>query len=221
MSQLIDSVVEMEWQMFSTVNGEERVSCQEDKETFLIMRKGQYEAWPEAAVESYLEDLKAAVSAGRNLAREKYIRMMASTDKEGYKAFCGELPEVSPEKQALAEEIWSHMLEETQEMRKDYPLLALGGRPLCRKEEDGWASVESYQNSEMLTYSEKTLGLLRDYILELEADGGSLAYNIQLCTVKGLGYESLRAAEDSMTKTLYWPDGPDYQSRGCACRKEY
>ena len=221
MSDLIDKVVELEWGMFSTVNGDTRVSCQEDRETFTIMRRGQFEAWGEAAVESYLDDLRSAASAGRNLAREKYIRMMAGTDKKGYEAFCGELPETSPACAALVQEIWEHMARETEEMRRSYPLLALGGRPLYKKDENSWASVESYQISELLTCSEKTLRLLLDRLKALEAEEKSLAYEIQLCTVKGLGYDSLRAAEDSMTKTLYWDEGPDYSSRGCACRTQF
>ena len=41
------------------------------------------------------------------------------------------------------------MLAQTERMRGDYPILALGGRPLHASEErDGWASIETYQKGD-------------------------------------------------------------------------
>ena len=141
---LIDAILEKEWPMFHNVNGDERTDCQNDYPVFQIMRRAQYKAWSDDALEAYLADVTAAAAEGRNLAREKYIRMMESTDPKGYAHFCGELPPVSDEKRALADAIWAKMLAQTERMRGDYPILALGGRPLHASEErDGWASIET------------------------------------------------------------------------------
>lgn len=100
MTTTIKNVIEKEWKMFHSVNGEQRVSCQEDFNTFVGMRSAQFNVWSEVSVESYLEDLIAAEEAGWNMVREKYIRMMKSTDPDRYDYFKDTLPQVS-EKRSL------------------------------------------------------------------------------------------------------------------------
>ena len=197
---LIDAILEKEWPMFHNVNGEERASCQNDYPVFEIMRRAQYDAWSPAALEAYLADLDAAAAEGRNLAREKYIRMMESTDPAGYEHFCGELPAVSEEKRALVAAIWEKMLAQTERMRTDYPILALGGRPLHASEErDGWASIETYQTSELLTYSAKTLWALLGHIRDLAVLGRSFAEEVETNTMAYYGFRSLQEAEDRLS----------------------
>lgn len=193
--ELIQQILELEWPMFHTVNGDRRASCQEDMNGFLALRRAQYLVWSEKALACYLNDLKTATAQGRNLAREKYIRMMESTDPENYPVFRTELPEESAECRRLTEEIWSHMLVQTRSLRSRYPFLMQTGRPLLKAEEQGWSSVESYQCSELLTYSEPTLRAYLERLLELEAAGRSLAEEIQINTVKACGFTSLEEAE--------------------------
>ena len=77
---LIAKIVAMEWDMFQhVVNIGGRAACQDDPETFRIMRSSQAMAWSEDSLASYLEDLAAAAQAGRNLLTEKYARMMEFT----------------------------------------------------------------------------------------------------------------------------------------------
>lgn len=200
---LIERILEIEWPMFHNVNGEERASCQNDYPVFEIMRKAQYEAWSADALTAYLNDITAAAAAGRNLAREKYIRMMESTDPRGYEAFRGELPEVSDEKKAVVEAIWAKMLVQTERMRERYPILALGGRPLHASEErDGWPSIETYQKCELLTYSEDTLKALLANIEALEAEGKDFVYMVQENTVTGQGFPTMAEAEKAMAAQL-------------------
>ena len=200
---LIELILEKEWPMFHNVNGEERASCQNDYPVFEIMRKAQYEAWSVEALTAYLNDITAAEAAGRNLAREKYIRMMESTDPRGYEAFRGELPEVSDEKKAIVEAIWAKMLVQTERMRETYPILALGGRPLHASEErDGWPSIETYQKCELLTYSEDTLRALLANIEALEAEGRDFVYMVQENTVTGQGFPNMAEAEKAMAAQI-------------------
>ena len=122
---LLEQIAEKEWKMFQAVNGSDRVSCQEDEGTFKAMRRAQFSAWSPEAAESYLRDLEAAEAQGRNLLREKYIRMMASTQPEGYAAFCGELPQLTPEQEALTAELWKRFLVQTERFAVQFVGFAL------------------------------------------------------------------------------------------------
>jgi hypothetical protein len=201
LEDIVNKIVEAEWPMFHLVNGDNRAGCQEDHDGFFALRKAQFRAWSPEAAASYLRDLQAAQREGRNLAREKYIHMMKTTDPAGYRAFCGELPPVSAEKERLAAEIWSHLLEQTERMRAKYPGLALGGRPLhARDAQRGDTSLETYQVGELLTYSEETLSALLAHIETLAAQGTDLAFEIQQNTLACNGYRSIAEAEQAMIR---------------------
>ena len=194
--ELIRRIIEKEWPMFHSVNGEKRVDCQEDRAVFEAMRRAQFTAWSFEAAEHYLHDLENAEKDGRNLAREKYIRMMKSTDPAAYEAFKTELPEISAEQEQLVREIWSRMLIQTERMRERYPAIALTGRPLLASEEaDGWASIETYQCGELATYSVETLKALLEHLEALEKKGLDLAMMIQKNSIIAMGYRSMEEAE--------------------------
>ena len=217
--ELIDAILEKEWKMFHNVNGDERTDCQDDQRTFEIMRRAQYEAWSEETVACFYNDICTAEAEGRNLSREKYIRMMKSTDPVGYEAFKGELPELSEHKQALVKELWEKYLEQTLRMRDQYPILALGGRPTYASEENGWASLETYQTCETMTYSEATLEALLAHFNALEAQGVDLAFEIQRNTVLGLGFASMDEAEAASAR--HWSELPgSLGKRCCSCGQD-
>ncbi|MBQ7585345.1 MAG: DUF4125 family protein, partial [Desulfovibrionaceae bacterium] len=72
----LEAIVDLEWKMFSAVqNVGGRASCQNDPQTFRIMRLSQCATWDDALISSYLDDLKLATLEGRNLMTEKYARM--------------------------------------------------------------------------------------------------------------------------------------------------
>ncbi|MDO5332193.1 MAG: DUF4125 family protein [Bacillota bacterium] len=198
MNNTIRQILDIEWEMFHNVNGEERTDCQNQQETFEKMRTAQFEAWNDDICASYLEDLKNAVADGRSLVREKYIHMMKNTDPEGYNAFKCELHDITDEKIELTDKIWQHLLSQTERIREKYPVLALGGRPLTAAEEKDWASVETYQKGELLTYSVETIKKLLAHIEELEAKGEDIAYTIQKNSILCLGYKTMEEAELAM-----------------------
>lgn len=203
MEELIRRIIDDEWELFHTVNGDYAVSCQNDRPTFEIMRRAQYEAWSQEALELYAADLAAATAEGRNIVREKYIHMMRTTAPLDYVRFASELPPVSEEKLALTSEIWAHHAAQNERMKKEFPFIALEGRPLYAKDEyDGWASIETYQTSELLTYSEATLRALLAHIETLEAAGQDFAYIVREKTVTGLGYPDMETAEKAMMKQV-------------------
>ena len=201
--QLIDSIIELEWPMFREVNGDTRADCQENYPMFVNMRTSQFSAWNEEALSAYREDLLAAAGEGRNLLRDKYIHMMSSTDPEGYLHFLPELPPVSEEKKLLVEAIWQIMLPQTVELRRKYPSVGKMGRPLLSSDERcGYASVETYEKGELMTYSEKTLRALLAWIRDRAEAGISVAAQIQENGILSVGYASMEEAEEDAKRQL-------------------
>ena len=77
MESLIKETAEMEWELFDKVqNRGGRAACQDDRETFFLMRSSQFQAWPRELLESYRNDILSAREAGRNPLSEKYAYMM-------------------------------------------------------------------------------------------------------------------------------------------------
>ncbi len=196
-NDLREQIVAAEWAMFqNTRNRGGRAFCQDDYVTFCNMRRAQFDAWSDEAAESYLEDLRAAADKGRNMIAEKYLNMMKSTHPAEYEAQKRFLPPVSVEKRALAEEICAEMLAQTVPLREAYPRVGAGARPLYSDADKyGFTSVQTYQLGELLTYSEKTLRLLKKHLFALKAEGRSLAREVTSRSVCSYGYSSLEEAE--------------------------
>lgn len=196
MKSTIDRIIEKEWRMFQAVNeGQARAGCQEDPKTFALMRRSQFGAWSEEACRSYEQDLSEAAASGRNLLEEKYIHMMASCTPEEYEELKARLPELPPEHRELAQMVNRRLMAEARAMREAHPFLNQIGRPLEASGDTAYAtSIETYQLGELLTYSRQTLEALLRHIEALEAEGGSLAENIQLACLQAMGFYSFEDA---------------------------
>ncbi len=194
---VIEEIVKQEWEFFQQARNEGgRASCQNDWETFEIMRKSQFETWPEEVLDSYLADLKAAAQAGWNMVAEKYARMMESTSPEQYRELEGQLPYVSPEKRALTDAIVTIQVGWMEAFAAEFPHLA-GNARLVHTSEDtkGDTSSETYLRGELLTYSEATLQLYGRFVVELVKREENLNRMIIERTVKKYGYAALEDAE--------------------------
>lgn len=194
---LREEIVAAEWEMFqATHNRGGRAACQDDYTTFYNMRMAQFDCWSDEAAQSYREDLMAARDWGRNLVAEKYLHMMKRTHPTEYEAQKHLLPPVSREKHALAEEICGEMMAQTVPLREAFPHVGQSGRPLFSEADRlGFTSIETYQMGELLTYSEKTLRLLRAHLFALKAEGRSLAEEVTTRSVCSCGFFSLEEAE--------------------------
>ena len=197
--ELVKKIVDIEWSMFDAVNRGTglRASCQEDPETFYIMRASQAEAWTEALRESYYADLLAAEAEGRNLLTEKYARMMESTDPAAFARLRQALPPVDEDTLRLIEEIVRVQLAWKEDMSRRYPRLTALGRTLYTRDDTPFdTSFETYLRGELRTYSPRTIRLYRDMVRQLEAEGENLEERCLLETVKKYGYDSLEQAEN-------------------------
>ena len=192
----VKNIIELEWEMFIAVNeGGERASCQEDPVTFEGMRAAQFNAWSDDAACSYLSDLEKAKNDERNLIEEKYIHMSKTTEPRRYVLLLNRVTLPTEEASALAHEISDTLLEQTRVLFEDYPYVAGQGRPLSSSLDYAGTSVETYQLSELLTYSDGTLSKLREHVMALKSGGKSLAMLILENTVRFYGYASLDSAE--------------------------
>ena len=197
----VEKILQLEWNMFQKVeNIGGRASCQENFETFYIMRRSQYENWTDEMLDVWLKYVMECEKEGRNLLSEKYARMMQYSDLHYYNKHLKHLLPVTPVRIfRLINEIVEQMIEWEEALGQKYPLVVGTGRPL-RSEEDykGQTSLESYARGELETYPEELLIMYRDYVKELAAAGISLSENNQLTMVKLYGYDSIEEAEASL-----------------------
>lgn len=199
---LVEKIVQLEFSEFDKVKNEGvRAGCQDDWETFSIMRKSQYLTWELPMLEQYWAELQSASQRGWNLLTEKYARMMASTAPEAYAALKKELPPVSEQKQALCEAIISIQVSWMEDFAKQYPNLAGQARKIHTSEDTEWqTSYETYLRGELLTYSEDLLQAYGAWIVTLYRAGKNLAEQIMTNTVHFYQYSSLEAAEKQVQK---------------------
>lgn len=198
MENIIEDIVKLEWQFFDKVQNEGgRAFCQDDWETFSIMRSSQYMEWNRPLLESWLGDLELAQAEGRNPLTEKYGYMMCISAPDDNAETAARIPFVSDEKKAICERIVARLLVQNESFRRQYPKVAGHGRPLRTIEEAqaGFTSVETYQTGELYTYSIKTLELLEKLVLKMEEEGKSYPAAIIENSLRRRGFKDLSDAE--------------------------
>ena len=197
----VNELVMLEWQAFDkVVNEGGRASCQDDWETFSIMRRSQYETWTDEMLESYIDDFYTANERGWNLITEKYARMEESMAPEEYAKIKDELPPVSDKKKAIVDQIVDIQVAWMEEFAAKYPKAAANARSIHTSEDAADnTSYETYLRGELLTYSDNTLALYGQFIVKLAGNGKNLAFMIMENTAGAYGYDSLDALEEGIS----------------------
>jgi hypothetical protein len=197
---MIDRIIEAEWKMFQAVsNIGGKAACQDDWKTFRIMRAGQSASWPDAMLESYLDDISEAERSGRNLLTEKYARMMRSTSPLEYGRMKHLLPTVDPNAVELIEQIVKTILEWEQELLEKYPYIFKRRRPLFSTADSaGVTSMETYLRGELATYSLRTLELYLDHIQKEQSQNINGSAITLLSMIKQYGFASLEEANETI-----------------------
>jgi gluconate kinase len=134
--QILKEIIDIELRMFLTVQTSDPSACQEEPETFRLMRRAGYHVLSTETLESYLKDLQEALEEDRNLITLKYARIDKLIPTLNDNPVIGKIVE--------AEEHWLKALE------KKYP-------STFRNRADFAALV--YLRSELETYSDRTLEL--------------------------------------------------------------
>lgn len=194
---IIGEIIQTEWDMFQMVNNQGgRAECQDDPETFQIMRGSQFACWPMELLLQYMQDLSNAIDEGRNLITEKYARMMEYTDPEYFNAnLRDKLPELTMEAQQSIETIVEIQTQWSREMDEKYPNLARRGRPVEEVGEDGTVSRSIYARGELGTMSTATLYMYCDMCRQAQARGENLAIKEREYMVRNYGFKSLEEAD--------------------------
>ena len=181
------------------ING--RASCQDDKKTFLIMRRAQADVWSTDTLAGYLEDLESANKEDINLMSIKYARMMKVTFPDEYEHIKNRLPPISENVHNLVNNIVKYHLEWSIASSKKYPKLFSLGRPVTTAgtQVQHTISIENYLRSELLTYSENTLNLCLKDTIEAFDNKRNLSMEILSNTAKSYGYDSLDKIENALS----------------------
>ena len=197
MNPIIEQIVEMEWEMFQNVrNTGGRAACQDDFETFDVMRKSQFLIWDLPLLESYWQDLQEGKAQGRNLVMEKYAYMMESTAPKEYEAIATGLPKISEEKQAMVEQIVAIQVGWREEFAEKYPHLSGQARIIHTSEDTLYdISFETYLRGELKTYSMQTLVLYGRRIVAFVQEQKNMTEEIMRYTSAFYGYKSLEDAD--------------------------
>ena len=197
MNPIIEQIVEMEWEMFQNVrNTGGRAACQDDFETFDVMRKSQFLIWDLPLLESYWQDLQEGKAQGRNLVMEKYAYMMESTAPKEYEAIATGLPKISEEKQAMVEQIVAIQVGWREEFAEKYPHLSGQARIIHTSEDTLYdISFETYLRGELKTYSMQTLVLYGRRIVAFVQEQKNMTEEIMHYTTAFYGYKTLEDAE--------------------------
>ncbi len=199
--ELVEAIVKLEWDAFDKVeNRGGRAECQDNWNTFSLMRKSQYLAWPKELLESFYEDFVEANQKGWNLITEKYGRMMESTVPEEYEAIKEQLPPCPSQKRAIINQIAEIQVQWMEDFAKDYPHMAMNARSIRSAEDTpSNTSYETYLKGELMTYSDRTLSLYGRWIVDLNQKDENLARIIMTNTALLYGYASLQAAEEALS----------------------
>lgn len=199
--ELVAQIVLLEWKAFDQVQNEGgRASCQNDWDTFQVMRTSQYLTWNRELLESYREDFLMADQRGWNLITEKYGRMMESTAPLEYEKIKDSFPVLDEKRKLLMEEIIRIQVGWMEEFVKTYPNLGKNARRIHTYEDQPWdTSYETYLRGEISTYSEKTIVLYGRFIVDISNHNDNLAKMIMLQTVKLYGYKTLEDGEKYLT----------------------
>lgn len=198
---IIERLLRVEWSMFQTIGSTGgKTGCQEDWETFHIMRYSYYNAWSNQMIRSYVKDLEEAVDDNRNLVMEKYAYMMEYTDPEYYRSkLQAHLPPVDEETKGMIDQIAQYLVDCDKEFAMRYPKLSRKGRPIeANADHGGEASMETYFKGELRTYSKFTLKFFMDYIAQCKADGSNFAFLVKEKMVGMYGYASIDDAESKL-----------------------
>lgn len=198
--ELIDKIITLEYEAFDKVQNEGgRAACQDDWNTFSIMRKSQYMTWNREMLTQYLYDFEREFQNGHNLIEEKYGRMMESTAPEEYEKIKDYFPVITPEKQAIIDEIVPIQVGWMEDFSKQYPYLAYNARSIgSGSDSANNTSFETYLRGEISTYSDKMLELYGRFVVDYSKQNKNLTLDTMENSVRLYGYGTLESAESFM-----------------------
>jgi len=188
LEKLTSKIIDIEWEMFHSVIASEPNSCQENKNTFQLMRWMSYSVLDEELLNAIYDNIHNSVKEGRNLMTEKYGRME-------------EL--IPPIKESpLIQEIASAEQQWMEEVAAKYPITFKGGNE----------KFLIYIKCELETYSDKLLELYSAFIKRAQNSGINLIEERYNNLFRRIGYESIADKESKERHKEFWKQNT---CRGC------
>lgn len=180
-AELIKEILKIELEMFKQVRTAAPSRCQENTNSFLLVRGAAFANWSEKTLACYLQDLQEAREEGRNLMTEKYARM------DNLIPCLNDNP--------LIDDIMAIEIEWEKEVRAKYPHVV--GRSSREEAETGddMAYFKNYLRSELETYSDATLVSYYTDLLAAVGNGENLAEKTFAAIFRRMGFASLAEAE--------------------------
>ena len=175
--ELVREIISIELRMFLTVQTSGPTTCQEQPETFKLMRRAGFHVLSIETLESYLQDLEEALDEDRNLVTLKYARIDELIPCLNDNPIIGKIVEI--------EERWF------KELEKKYPAT-------FRNRADFAAGT--YLRSELETYSNRTLELYLKDLTKALYEGINLTTERYTYLFKQLGYNSIDDMEQERKK---------------------
>ena len=175
--ELVREIISIELRMFLTVQTSGPTTCQEQPETFKLMRRAGFHVLSTETLESYLQDLEEALDENRNLVTLKYARIDELIPCLNDNPIIGKIVEI--------EERWF------KELEKKYP-------STFRNRADFAAGT--YLRSELETYSNRTLELYLKDLTKALYEGINLTAERYTYLFKQIGYNSIDDMEQERKK---------------------
>jgi len=182
---LLETILEMEWEMFVSVKSAYPAACQSSPDAFKVIRESVFEMWSEDMLSNYLLKLSSAKLEGRNLLAEKYARMDNLIPPLTDSPYIDKIVEIN--------EFWQIELE------NKYPTLY---KRCCRPMEptgDG-QNFSIYLRSELETYGDNTLELYYSNVKTAYDKNRNLSIEALQRLVQKSGYKDLEHAESCLSK---------------------
>ena len=168
--ELLDNIVEFEFEMFERVRTSEPSLFKEQPENFRAMRGMTHSVLSTKTLQSYLEDLQKAKAEGRNLLTEKYARMDNRIPPLKTNPIIDDIVEI--------EARWMD------ELSRKYPHTVKRG-----------PGFKIYLSCELETYSDETLKLYFDDVSRAAKEGRNLNEERYTQMTKQMGYGSIDELE--------------------------
>jgi hypothetical protein len=176
--RIITQIIALEQEMFEHINTYEHSPCQDRLKTFRLMRWMTHSVLSLDILQSYLEDLRQARDAGRNVMTEKYAHIDdLIPEGEGSRAVI--------ERIVSAEDAW--MTEVRQAFPRSFPR--------------GGEGFHTYISGELETLSPRTMSMLELYVDKAREQGRNLVRERYENLFRKLGYASLAAFEEKLRQS--------------------
>lgn len=197
--QVQRDIVDLEWIMFTGVHGGGGRNFTEDEQrAFATMRLAQFSSWEKFPLDSYINDLRTALDANRNMFAEKYYYMIEETDPETFIKAKPFLPIIDDTSRELIDLITDQYRIWEKELAAVFPRVVNAALPMDNMTEGADKSYTHYLNCEIKTYSKKTLTMLYSSLVAFPEKN---RYRMSLeYLMKAYGFASLEEAEKAMTR---------------------